>query len=101
MADTEVEKKEREAPDEGLEVLSWLIYSIVGILVFFFLFWPLLGKTMWPQWSVWSDLWGGMSPYSWALIGTALTISVSVIGAAWCVSEDIVMHFCPTCSCGS
>merc|ERR1719158_1491856 len=79
----ESEKREREQPDPGMGHLLNIIYGILFVLAAVFVFLPIAGGKVWPPWDEWASVLSGMNPYSWALVGTALSISLSVIGAAW------------------
>jgi V-type H+-transporting ATPase proteolipid subunit len=78
-----VPKSTRLPPDESLAILMKLFTILFGVLIFVFGVIPLLTRTIYPDWAALWDVLANVSPFAWGGFGTALSIALSILGAAW------------------
>eukprot|EP00667_Euglena_gracilis_P020986 EG_transcript_22854 len=73
----------RQPVDEALGILQNLIYFIVAVVVVIFVILPIIGGTVFPNFSELYTIFGDVNPWAYAGLGTAIAIGFSIIGAAW------------------
>ncbi|KAJ9448568.1 V-type proton ATPase subunit cprimeprime2 [Diplonema papillatum] len=76
----------RMEPDMAMGVLNAIFGWMWYIVFFLFVFLPLIisGQlTVWPNWAYFWQLLANVSPYSFAGVGMGISITFSIIGAAW------------------
>eukprot|EP00756_Hemistasia_phaeocysticola_P014591 Hpha_TRINITY_DN15345_c0_g1::TRINITY_DN15345_c0_g1_i1::g.91150::m.91150/K03661/ATPeV0B, ATP6F; V-type H+-transporting ATPase 21kDa proteolipid subunit len=78
-------KAARQAPDQAMYMLAYIMRYILYTVAIFTVLFPLIGGhlTLWTNWSEWWYVLQNMSPWSWAGMGCAFAIGLSIIGAAW------------------
>jgi len=73
----------RQPVDEAIVLLRNIILLIVGVIAIVFVFFPILGGTVFPQFYEFYYMFGDIDPYAFAALGVAFAIGLSIIGAAW------------------
>lgn len=73
----------RLPPDESLAFISGLFTYLFGVVIFLFVFLPLVTGTVFPPFAALWDLFIHISPFAWGGIGCGLSLALSIIGAAW------------------
>lgn len=73
----------RQPVDEAMGILLNLMYFIGGLVLIIFVFFPILAGTVFPDFEELGVIFSDINPWAYAGLGTAIAISMSIVGAAW------------------
>eukprot|EP00906_Rhabdomonas_costata_P002514 RCo003969 len=73
----------RQPVDEALGLLKNILLLIGFVIVVVFVFFPILGGTVFPQFQELYYIFGDVDPFAFAALGVTLAIGLSIVGAAW------------------
>jgi V-type H+-transporting ATPase proteolipid subunit len=73
----------RASVDEAIVLLKYVITLIASVIGIVFIFFPILGGTVFPQFKELYLMFGDIDPFAFGALGVAFAIGFSIIGAAW------------------
>jgi V-type H+-transporting ATPase proteolipid subunit len=83
MSNEVVPQPARIPADEALVFIRKFFAILLGIIIFVFVFLPLISGTVFPQFDALYIVLRRISPFAWGGMGCGIAISLSIIGASW------------------